>query len=370
MFSADNVSSNFSVAQQKVLISADLNSTLLLQFLFGIYTGVFPAAIYIYVHKENRTRASDRVIIGSTIALYLVTALTISMNWIYTNVLFGTRGGTRVETFKESAKMIIPLGEEIIADLILFVVYLLADGLLVWRCFHSCRRSFRRSFLPLALFIAEIVLALAATISRCMLDAVPDVATVQANRIVNRLNAGALVTVAATSLASTGMICLQIWEHTTPSSRSRKPYRTIINALIESSAIYTVFVLFEAVLQFINTGNLSVESSFKVLIISNFVSAVSQIISGLAPALMIARLFLSSGQEDAEDLSAHLPSDFVSRATHATTTNIMTDGAELEMQQRVSVRVGEQESEEIGVVRRAEYQPEAYEVEDRLRASV
>ncbi|KAF9554301.1 hypothetical protein CPC08DRAFT_766853 [Agrocybe pediades] len=38
----------FSVAQQKALISADLNSTLLFQFLFGIYTGLFPATLYIY----------------------------------------------------------------------------------------------------------------------------------------------------------------------------------------------------------------------------------------------------------------------------------------------------------------------------------
>ncbi|KAF9536098.1 hypothetical protein CPC08DRAFT_771736 [Agrocybe pediades] len=38
----------YSVAQQKALISADLNSTLLGQFLFGIYTGIFLATMYIY----------------------------------------------------------------------------------------------------------------------------------------------------------------------------------------------------------------------------------------------------------------------------------------------------------------------------------
>ncbi|KAF9539849.1 hypothetical protein CPC08DRAFT_770904 [Agrocybe pediades] len=121
----------YSIGQQKAFISSELNSTLLTLFLFGIYTGLFPATIYIYVRKENRTAARDRIIIGSTTALYCLTALNTVMNWLYTNALFGTHGATRLEMFAEIASPDVPLGEKIIEDLTVFAVFLFADGLLV-----------------------------------------------------------------------------------------------------------------------------------------------------------------------------------------------------------------------------------------------
>ncbi|KAF9552674.1 hypothetical protein CPC08DRAFT_822744 [Agrocybe pediades] len=132
----------YSVAQQKAMISVDLNSTLLAQFLFGIYTGIFLATMYIYSHKENCTRARDMIIIGNAGALYLLITLTTLINWIYTNILFCTKGATRVDMFIESVTEDIPLGEEIIDDVTSLVGFLFADGLLVWRCFHACGRSF------------------------------------------------------------------------------------------------------------------------------------------------------------------------------------------------------------------------------------
>ncbi|KAF9553199.1 hypothetical protein CPC08DRAFT_767724 [Agrocybe pediades] len=346
----------FSVAQQKALISANLNSTLLLQFLFGIYTGVFPATIYIYIYRENRTRARDRIIIGTTAALYCLTAVNTVINWLYTDILGITRNATRVEMFIESAIQDIPLGEEIIRDLTFFAAFVLADGLLVWRCFHSCGRSFRRSLLPIALLMVEIVLALTVNVYRCLLDTKPNFATRQTEVIFNHLSATTFVAVAATSLVSTAVICLQIWRRTTLVSRSRKRYRTIINALIESSALYTVTVIFSAVLAFNNTG--IIKSSFRVVLISYFDQAATQIISGLAPTLMIARLFVSSGQEDTELSSARLPTDLIGRTAHATGDNIVNVGCDLEMQQSGSTPVGEGESEEIKPVARMENEAE------------
>ncbi|KAF9552668.1 hypothetical protein CPC08DRAFT_768127 [Agrocybe pediades] len=349
----------FSVAQQKALISADLNSTLLFQFVFGIYTGVFLATMYIYSHKENRTRARDMIIIGNTGALYFLIALNTVMNWIYTNILYCTKGATRVDMFLESLTWDMPLGEEIILDVTSWVV---------WRCFHACGRSFRRSLLPIVLLIVETVLVLTATVYQGLIDAKPELKTIQTAKIYNRLSAAANIGVVATSLFSTGIICLQIWRHTSPSSWSRKHYKAIINVLIQSSAIYTVTVLFQAILNFTNTGNLNAQSSFTIIPISEFVDAASQITSGLAPTLMIARLVLSSSEQDTKVSSAHLPSELISHAPHATGTANMTNvGADLEMQQRGSFGVGEPESEEIQVVSRNEYRQPEDDGENRLK---
>ncbi|KAF9554360.1 hypothetical protein CPC08DRAFT_753694 [Agrocybe pediades] len=363
---------SFSVAQQKALISANLNSTLLLQFLFGIYTGFFLTTLYIYIHKENRTRSRDMIIIGSITALYFVTALNTLINWLYTSNLCTTYSGTRFEMFMESLSQDIPKGVAILDDIMTYVGFVFADGLLVWRCFHACGRSFRRSLLPIALLTVETasaVLVLSSMAYRFLIDAKPGFQTAQTDEILNRLNAAGFVIVAATSLVSTGVICLQIWRQTTLSSRSRTQYRTVTNALIESSALYTVAVLFQAILDFNLTG--SIESSYKAFLVFSFVDPATQIISGLAPTLMIARLVVSSSQEGTEVSSARLPSELISHASHANGANITNVGSDLEMQQSGFVGVGEQESVEIQVVSRNEYhgKPED-ELEDRLKPVV
>ncbi|KAF9542128.1 hypothetical protein CPC08DRAFT_756085 [Agrocybe pediades] len=355
----------YSVAQQKAMISADLHSTLFYQFLFGIYTGIFLATMHIYSHKENRTRARDMIIIGNTGALYFLTALSIVMNWIYTNILYCTKGATRFDMFIESLTADVPLGVQIINDVTL-VVNLFADGLLVWRCFHACGRSFRRSLLPIMLLTVETVLVLTATAYRCLANTKSEIITTQTAEVFNRLSAAANIAVVLTSLFSTGIICLQIWRHTSPSSRSRKHYKAIINALIQSSAIYTVAVLFEAILDFIDNGD--TQSSLTTILILQFANGAGQITSGLAPTLMIARLVMSSSEEDTEVSSAHLPSELISRAPHATGTANMTNvGADLEMQHRSSFGVDEQESEGIQVVSRNEYHQTGDDGESSLK---
>ncbi|KAF9549367.1 hypothetical protein CPC08DRAFT_769094 [Agrocybe pediades] len=357
----------FSVAQQKALISADLHSTLLGQFLFGIYTGVFLATMYIYSHKENRTRARDMIIIGNTGALYFLTALSIVMNWIYTNILYCTKGATRVDMFIESfTPDSMPLGEQILVDIAIFVAFLFADGLLVSGVeMLSCVWS----------VLSQIITANGATHSgdsvtvyRCLLNAKSDLDTVQATEIYNRLSATTSIAVVLTSLFSTGIICLQIWQHISPSSRSRKHYKAIISALIQSSAIYTVTVLLQAILNFIDTGNS--QSSLTIFGILEFLSMAGQMTSGLAPTLMIARLVLSSSEEVTEVSSAHLPSELIGRAPHATGTADRTNiGADLEMQRRRSFGVDEQESEEIQVVSRNEYHQPEDDGENRLKTT-
>ncbi|KAF9554109.1 hypothetical protein CPC08DRAFT_713170 [Agrocybe pediades] len=344
----------FSVAQQKAFIGGQLHPTLLAQFLFGIYTGLFPVALYIYIHKGNHTQSSNRIIIGSITALYISTVLFLVPNWLFTNILFSKTGPTRVDMFLESISENMPLGERIIGNVATFVVYLFADGLLVWRCFHACRRSFGRSFLPIALLTVEIALVISAVVYSCLLSAKPGFETIQTNQISNKLAAASLTSVAATSLVSTFLICQQIWRHTTLRARSRKHYRNIINILIQSSALYTVITLFLAILNFTNTGDIA--SSFTILLIAVYVSAPFQIISGMAPTLMIIALVVSSSQESTEVSSAQLPSDLISCASYANGANTESAGANFEMQQSGSMSVEELESEEIQVIPGNDYE--------------
>ncbi|KAF9535982.1 hypothetical protein CPC08DRAFT_731735, partial [Agrocybe pediades] len=137
-----------------------------------------------------------------------------------------------------------------------------------------------------------------------------------------------------------------IWRHTKLSTQSRKRYRIIVNALIESSAIYTATVLFLAITDFASTGK--IESSFTVSLISIFAQAASQVISGLAPTLMIARLVVSTSQEATEVSSVPLPFDRISRASLSTNDNAANESStDVEMQHGGSIGVGKQDDEEI-----------------------
>ncbi|KAF9554368.1 hypothetical protein CPC08DRAFT_753698 [Agrocybe pediades] len=340
----------YSVSQQKAFINAAVNSTLLLQLLFGVYTGLFPVTIYIYIQKENRSRARDMIIIGNTVLLYGTTALNVLSNWVYINAVYCTQGETRVDIFTANLGGVMLVGDQVILDITTFVVFLFADSLLVWRCFHSYGRSLWKSFLPIVLLIVETVLVISISVYSCLMDVAPNFATSQTGYIADRLSAAAYLSAAVTSLVSTGMICAQIWRHTALNPRSRKNYRTIISALVESSAFYTVIVLLSALLNFI--GPLDEEISFTVLLLTTYIGATTHIISGLAPALMIARLHVSSSQEDSKFSSAHLPFDLIGCATPATGTNITNVEAGLKMQPTEFTLSGKEEGKEIQVVPR------------------
>ncbi|KAF4610152.1 hypothetical protein D9613_010236 [Agrocybe pediades] len=334
----------------------------------GIYTGVFLVTLYIYLQRERRAQSRDRIVIGTTTALYASTSLYLLSNWMSTSILDCTKGATRIDLFLESVTgSDIPLGDQIIGNITSLAVFLLADGLLVWRCFYACGQSFRRSFVPITLLIGETVLVISTAVYSCLLATKHSLETTQEVQISNHLTAATLVSVAATSLVSTGVICLEIWRNTSPSSRSRKRYQAIIRVLIESSALYTATVISSAILNFTTTGD--VESCFTAVLVLNFVAGVGQVISGLAPTLMIARLFVSSSQEDTEFSSARLPSELFSLAALATKAKMTELRDSLEIQQKGSVVVGDQESEEIMEVNRVEYPPKD-SIEHRLETLV
>ncbi|KAF9536484.1 hypothetical protein CPC08DRAFT_771548 [Agrocybe pediades] len=225
---------------------------------------------------------------------------------------------------------------------------------------------------PFVLLALEIVLAVFTTVYKCLMDAKPQFDIFQHGQDLNYLVAATFVSVAATSLVSTLFICREIYKHTMPGSSSRKHHRTIIILLIESSAAYSAAVLFLAVVNGIVTG--SSQSAFISYIISNYGSAVAQIVSGMAPTIMIARLSLSSSHKPTEvsSATARLPSDVVNYAPNPLERE--NGWADLEMQQGdFQQPVDEEGAESIVVVSRssnsARYQPQVC-IEDRAYSSV
>ncbi|KAF9560015.1 hypothetical protein CPC08DRAFT_762940 [Agrocybe pediades] len=339
----------FSVAQQKELIGADLSSTLLLQFMFGIYSAVFPAGLYIYVHKESRAGLKNRMVIGCMSALYIITTLQVALNWYYTNIVFCDRGATRVTTFIESASSALPsLAPVILLTLSGSAGFVFADALLVWRCYYACGGSLRSAGLPIALFVVETVLVISNMIYICLVNVKPGFSTQKTDEINTRIRATMLVSVAATSIVATYTICRQIYSHTKPGSRTRRRYRNLIDALIQSSGVYSVVVVIEAVLCFTENGELV--DCFGSFLAVDYVAAISEVVTGLAPTLMVARLFTASSHECTEVSTAVLPSDLVNSASPTPDSRVSSQSEDIEMQRYGSTGLLEEENHGITTV--------------------
>ncbi|KAF9558690.1 hypothetical protein CPC08DRAFT_549836 [Agrocybe pediades] len=296
----------FTVSQQKALISTNLNSTLLMQFLFGIYTGVFCAAVYFH---ETQTAFQNRIVSGTILALYIITMVVVACNWYFVNILLCLQGWTRESISVEALIASIPIADAIVTDIASVVSMLLADGLLVWRCYGACGRSVHTYLLPVGLLIIETALIVAVIVFDCLLSVLPNFPTDRTKAIGNRLTSAMFISVSATSLAATFIICRQIYLYTSPGTQSRRRYQNIIDTLVQSSALYTAVAVLEVVPGFIETNDPA--STVKLMGAVNYAYCLSTIVAGLAPTLMVARFSVSTINDEIVDSTFELPPEFL-----------------------------------------------------------
>ncbi|KAF9560014.1 hypothetical protein CPC08DRAFT_818450 [Agrocybe pediades] len=301
-----------SVVQQKLLISADLHSALMQQFLTGVYTGLFAVTIFTCLQREVYTSSIKRIIIGSMASLYAMTALTCVTNWMDVTILLCDQSLTRLSTALASATFSVPPALSITGVLSQNIVLLLADGLMVWRCFHACGSSLRRSLVPIGLLVIETALVLGSSAFYILVNLGSGPWDPIFTCIVADYLGGAMaISVVATSLAATFLICRQIYTHTkTLPGSARSRYERVIDTLIQSCGMYSAAVIGLAVVQLLVASGPSTSFRLTVYAIENYVTSFGNIMAGLSPTLMIARLVTSSApHHDTERSYARFHSD-------------------------------------------------------------
>uniref|UniRef100_A0A8H7XPS6 Uncharacterized protein n=1 Tax=Psilocybe cubensis TaxID=181762 RepID=A0A8H7XPS6_PSICU len=175
----------------------------------------------------------------------------------------------------------------IVGNSFFYGVFIVADTLLIWRCFHVWGRSRRILtallvclFIETALFAGEISISL---VSR-KLPSVLEV--VSAN---DMQSAQALISF-ATTIISTFLIAYKIHKLSTPSSSSsRNLFKHIVMILVESAAVYSLSILVFAIFNLIPaTDNLHYSLSYAKLCTQVIVT----VIGGMAPTILVARVAL------------------------------------------------------------------------------
>ncbi|KAF4614173.1 hypothetical protein D9613_007360 [Agrocybe pediades] len=273
-----------------------------------------------YLHKENRLASSKTIIIGSITALYALTTINFAISWWGTNERFGAPGGSvQILAGPTTVAIVITILQFFTQNSVTFVI---ADAVLVWRCFHACGQSLRSSVMPIALFILETVLVICNITVSCLRAYFffsNKFENPSWNSVSFILEGAMYVSVAATSLMATFIICWQVYAYTKHASGSRKRYRNIIDVLIQSSALYSSMLVVEAVVNIIE----GLPSSLKPTtpqnmypgLIQVYLDLVVPLLTGTAPTLMVARMAMLSPHEDTEVSSFSFPTDFVARPT-------------------------------------------------------
>jgi len=286
-----------SVAFQQAEISAALNSAMLFIFLTGIYTVVYFGTLYIY----QRRKAPQRLIIIAVITLLFILGIcNLALEWYATTWIFVKNGSTQESVFiqmYDSPEWIV-----LVAAVTSFGMTLLADALIIWRCFHIWGHSFRIILLPSFLFVAEFALALA-TIILVAIE-VTEVQTERQVQISNSISVASSFVSAGTSLLSTYLIVRRIYSVSHESKTSSRRFRRIVRIVVESALIYSLVQVVQAVVGIVPPKTLP--ASLPVWAFQNYGSSLAEAITGIIPTVMVARVALASSSVDDIDLATKM----------------------------------------------------------------
>ncbi|KAF4616417.1 hypothetical protein D9613_008479 [Agrocybe pediades] len=302
------MSSFFPIKDQISLVSGDLHASLITQFATGIYIGVYLSTAYLYLSHNKSTLSRKCALVSVLTVLFAISMLGTGVNWWCTKLRFDTLLDTRLSIAEGSLEGIgIPRGISISNDVSTELGYLLADGVMIWRCFNVCGRSLRRSLVPLLLFVAEIVLVIVAVIFETLYDYDLAFRNSHPPALMDFLTGSVNLIVAVTTLASTLFICYHIYTRT--DRKSRRRYSHIIDAVIQSSALSAISFILTATTTFMAVKAQTLESLISGIVFYNYAGRVSSIMTGLAPTLMVARLTIFSETSDSGTSSVNLPSN-------------------------------------------------------------
>ncbi|KAF8160316.1 hypothetical protein BJ912DRAFT_1101230 [Pholiota molesta] len=294
---------------EKSEISSNLNATILSAFGMGMYTIIYFGTMYIHLTRS----ASKRYIVPATItALFTCNLLFTAVSWYITKWQFVDNGDTRESVFISLFEL--PHWLNVASNIPYFLSFVLADGLLIWRCFFVWNQSLRAIAAPVLLLTAEIVTFLVQTILQAIYGLVVPTAHLKAQ--INSLGFAGYFTTFATSFVTTLLIAYRIRAVATGGTSQRR-FRHITVIVVESGAVYSLAILFGA----ISTVVLAETTILNARVISlGFYSLVLvNLIAGMSTTILVARVAMLDATTTFPSTSMHLSGlQFHARSNHET----------------------------------------------------
>jgi len=256
-----------------IVRDVDLNGTSLEIFVNGIYTAILAVTFYIVLVK--RERAMGRVLMGTMLLLYISSTLHMVQRWFLMRYAFITNGDTSTTIFLGIANA--PIWLIMLGAVTLGASMLLADCVMIWRCWAVWGKSWKAALLP----VLTTVVGTAFCIIALIIQANPAdgldgnrMAFVNSSVIYFSFSLG-------TTAICTILIVYRIMSfNKTVAGFKLSNYHAVIEIIVESALLYSITLIL--VLPLLVRGNF----------VESYPHALLAQITGIAPTLIIARVSL------------------------------------------------------------------------------
>ncbi|KAF4610633.1 hypothetical protein D9613_007334 [Agrocybe pediades] len=278
-----------SASFQKAELSGYLNSNMLVMFLMGVYTIIYCWTFYIYLHSKAAHHIS---ILGVITLIYGLSFVQTGIYWYQNNQTFVDNADTMLDAFNFMDNGP-PSPLQTINDACMYLTIVLADGLLMWRCYVVWTGSRRIGWIPCVLWLFEAVLSI--VLAAADVAGVNDFSDAH-SKLMNVHTAALCFTSALTSLISTYLIAYRIYTVSRLTGASKKRLKNVIDIVVQSSAGYTLSVLAVAIYDVVPFQN-SDSATLALDTVIDYMGSIALILVGTMPTLMVARVAMSSGND-------------------------------------------------------------------------
>ncbi|KDR69427.1 hypothetical protein GALMADRAFT_145472 [Galerina marginata CBS 339.88] len=216
-------------------------------------------------------------------ALYSNGMYQLGIRWWVLKLAIVNNGSTRGDTWEGFLDF--PLWSELTSDLNQFLAVILADVLLIWRCFYVWNRSIRVIVLPVLLLVAEVGLSIASVMTSRYIIRSESAALFEAIQI-------SLFSISFTSsMAATILIAFRIHSISTQENNPRGRFKHVIEIVVQSAVIYSLALLLQIAynVQPVYPAE-TVYSAY-----GSYASSLAFVLAGLVPTVMVARVCVSPG---------------------------------------------------------------------------
>ncbi|KAF4619473.1 hypothetical protein D9613_004658 [Agrocybe pediades] len=239
--------------------------------------------------------------------LFVLAMSQVGLQWYCTYWTFVIMGSTR-ESIAGATRTYPSPKTHLLGNVTYFGPFILADWLMLWRCFHVWGRSFRVIAFPSFLLLSEIVIYIAMII---LIGVNIHNVTPAKARVFNSIHIALIVIPVFVSLTCTYLIAHRIY------SSSRKVaggammrnqnLKRIIEITVQSSAIYSLIL---TVTVAVSAPTPTIVRSASMYEAYTYFSAILGPITGIIPTLMVGRVTMLSSRPDS--LEQHHSSLFLS----------------------------------------------------------
>jgi len=245
----------------------------------GLYTGLFFTTVYAMVSKRQMHKHKFGIFLA-LIAMYILSTMHIICRWILIRNAFIYNGDTPLTTSLYLLQP--PLWLTVLAAVVFAANTLVADCVLIWRCWIIWNRNWWIVGLPICCTLVGAGLGFKSIQEQAAYVLNPNL---DRNKFVDFATPYFALSLVTTCL-STLLIIFRIITMTEPTTRRSHGYTRVIEIIVESALLYSIAMA--VLLPLLVTDSMN----------DTYAHAVVGQITGIAPTLIVARVTFGLARPD------------------------------------------------------------------------